>query len=139
MTDPQNAPVFLNGMGRGCIPSNHSQLFVYSRRPALGQADVAVLIGTEIDFRVNYGAPPLFNPGVKVIQIDIDQTEIGRNRDIDLGIIGDAGEVLKQLVAELDGRKMPDRKDVPIMTAQSVAMSKGFMGSPSLLVDPEQA
>ncbi len=98
------APVFLNGMGRGCVPGDHPQFFVFSRRFALGQADVAVLIGTEIDFRLNYGAPPLFNPQVKVIQIDIDQTEIGRNRSIDVGIVGDAGEVLKQLRAELDKR-----------------------------------
>jgi hypothetical protein len=34
--------------------------------------------------------------------------------------------------------KMPDRKDVPTITAQSVAMSKGFMVSPPLFVDPDE-
>jgi acetolactate synthase-1/2/3 large subunit len=101
-----NAPVFLNGMGRGCVPADHPQFFVYSRRFALSQADVVVLIGTEIDFRLNYGAPPLFNPQGKVIQIDIEQTEIGRNRNIDVGILGDAKEVLNQLLAELDNKKV---------------------------------
>ena len=48
-----HAPVFLNGMGRGCISSDNPQFFVYSRRFALSQADVAVLIGTEIDFRLS--------------------------------------------------------------------------------------
>ncbi|MFH1382220.1 MAG: thiamine pyrophosphate-binding protein [Chloroflexota bacterium] len=100
------APVFLNGMGRGCIPADHPQFSVYSRRLALGQADVIVLIGTVIDFRLNYGAPPLFNKGVKVIQIDIDQTEIGHNRPIDVGILGDTKEVLKQLLAELPAGKV---------------------------------
>ena len=104
-----NAPVFLNGMGRGCISADHPQFFVYSRRFALSQADVAVLIGTEIDFRLNYGAPPLFNPKGKVIQIDIDPTEIGHNRNIDVGIVGDAREVLQQLLAELDKKRMPRR------------------------------
>lgn len=105
-----NAPVFLNGMGRGCVPVDHPQFFVYSRRFAVSQADVVVLIGTEIDFRLNYGAPPLFNPEGKVIQIDIDQTEIGRNRSIDVGIMGDAKEVLNQLLAELDKKKVRKSK-----------------------------
>jgi acetolactate synthase-1/2/3 large subunit len=104
-----DAPVFLNGMGRGCIPADHPQFFVYSRRFALSQADVAVLMGTEIDFRMNYGAPPLFNPEGKVIQIDIDPTEIGHNRNIDVGIVGDAREVLLQLMAELERKKMARR------------------------------
>ena len=104
-----DAPVFLNGMGRGCVPADHAQFFVYSRRFALSQADVTVLLGTEIDFRLNYGAPPLFNPKGKVIQIDIDQTEIGHNRNIDVGIVGDAREVLQQLLAELERKKMSRR------------------------------
>ena len=104
-----NAPVFLNGMGRGCIPADHPQFFVYSRRFALSQADVAVLIGTEIDFRLNYGAPPLFNPKGKVIQIDIDPTEIGHNRNIDVGIVGDTKEILNQLLTELHKKRMPRR------------------------------
>jgi len=104
-----DAPVFLNGMGRGCIPADHPQFFVYSRRLALSQADVTVLIGTEIDFRLNYGAPPLFNPKGKVIQIDIDPTEIGHNRNIDVGILGDAREVLRQLLAELEHKRITRR------------------------------
>jgi acetolactate synthase-1/2/3 large subunit len=103
------APVFLNGMGRGCISADHPQFFVYSRRFALSQADVAVLIGTEIDFRLNYGAPPLFNPKGKVIQIDIDPTEIGHNRSIDVGIVGDTKEILNQLLTELGKKRMPQR------------------------------
>jgi acetolactate synthase-1/2/3 large subunit len=105
------APVFLNGMGRGCVSADHPQFFIYSRRFALSQADVALIIGTELDFRMNYGAPPLFNPEGKVIQIDIDPTEIGHNRNIDVGIVGDAKEVLLQLMAELEGKKMPKRTD----------------------------
>ena len=105
-----NAPVFLNGMGRGCVPADHPNFFVYSRRLALGEGDVTVLIGTEIDFRVNYGAPPLFNQSGKVIQIDIDETQIGRNRDINVGIVGDAKEVLKQLLAELGKRNVRKSK-----------------------------
>jgi acetolactate synthase-1/2/3 large subunit len=44
-----------------------------------------------------------------VIQIDIDPTEIGHNRNIDVGIVGDAREVLHQLLAALDQKRMPRR------------------------------
>jgi acetolactate synthase-1/2/3 large subunit len=105
------APTYLNGMGRGCISPDHPLFFNYSRRFAFSQADVALLIGTAIDFRLNYGEPPFFNKDTKVIQIDIDQTEIGHNRLVDVGIMGDIKEVLKQLLIELEGIKAKDRSD----------------------------
>ncbi len=135
-----NAPVFLNGMGRGCVPCDHSQFFVYSRRFALSQADVAVLIGTEIDFRLSYGAPPLFNPDGKVIQIDIDQTEIGHNRDIDIGILGDTREVLRQLLAELNKKRMPDRtawlSKIRAFEAKRVEALEPFLNSDAVPIHP---
>ena len=135
-----HAPVFLNGMGRGCISSDHPQFFVYSRRFALSQADVAVLMGTEIDFRLNYGAPPLFNPKGKVIQIDIDPTEIGHNRDIDVGIVGDAREVLQQLLAELDKKRMPRRtawlEKVRASEAERLRALDPFLNSNAVPIHP---
>jgi len=135
-----HAPVFLNGMGRGCIPCDHAQFFVYSRRFALSQADVTVLIGTEIDFRLNYGAPPLFNPEGKVIQIDIDQTEIGHNRNIDIGIVGDTKEVLGQLLAELDRKRMPKRtawlERVRAFEAERVRTLEPLLSSDAVPIHP---
>jgi len=134
------APVFLNGMGRGCVPGDHPQFFVYSRRFATGQADVVVLIGTEIDFRLNYGMPPLFCQEGKVIQIDIDQTEIGRNRCVDVGIVGDAREVLCQLLAELNKRKARKRaawlKKVRAFETERVSALKPFLNSDAVPIHP---
>jgi len=48
-------PVFTNGMGRGCIPADHELAFSRSRRTALGGADVVVVIGTPLDFRLGFG------------------------------------------------------------------------------------
>jgi acetolactate synthase-1/2/3 large subunit len=95
------APVFLNSLGRGALPPEHPCLFVLSRRFAMSQADVILILGAPLDFRLDFGQPPLFPPEAKVIQVDIDQTEIGHNRLIDVGIMGDPGEVLRQLVGEL--------------------------------------
>ena len=92
-------PVYLNGMGRGCLPPDHPSFFQRSRKEALAQADVVLVVGTPLDFRIGYGTEPTFAAGAKVIQVDIDAAEIGRNRPIDVGIVGDARSVLEALEA----------------------------------------
>jgi acetolactate synthase-1/2/3 large subunit len=49
-------PVFTNGSGRGCIPADHELAFSRSRRLATSGADVVVVIGTPLDFRLSFGA-----------------------------------------------------------------------------------
>jgi len=92
-------PVYLNGMGRGCLPREHPAFFDLSRKDALAAADVVLVVGTPLDFRLGYGTEPTFATGAKVIQVDIDATEIGRNRPIDVGIVGDSRSVLEALAA----------------------------------------
>jgi acetolactate synthase-1/2/3 large subunit len=92
-------PVYLNGMGRGCLPPDHAEFFQHTRKEALGEADVVILVGTPLDFRVGYGAEPGIPAGARMIQVDADATEIGRNRPIDVGIVGDSRSVLEQLEA----------------------------------------
>ncbi len=46
------APVYLNGMGRGCLPPEHPCFFQHSRKDALAEADVVLVVGTPLDFRV---------------------------------------------------------------------------------------
>jgi acetolactate synthase-1/2/3 large subunit len=48
-------PVFTNGMGRGSLPPEHPLAFAKARRAALGGADVVVVIGTPLDFRLSFG------------------------------------------------------------------------------------
>jgi acetolactate synthase I/II/III large subunit len=92
-------PVYLNGMGRGCLPPDHPSFFQHTRKEALGEADVVLVVGTPLDFRVGYGSEPTFASGAKVVQVDVDATEIGRNRPIEVGIVGDTRSVLSQLEA----------------------------------------
>lgn len=92
-------PVYLNGMGRGCLPPDHAEFFQHTRKEALGEADVVMLVGTPLDFRVGYGAEPGIPAGARMIQVDADAAEIGRNRPIDVGIVGDSRSVLEQLEA----------------------------------------
>jgi acetolactate synthase-1/2/3 large subunit len=92
-------PVYLNGMGRGCLPPDHPSALQLSRKEALAQADVVVALGTPLDFRLGYGTEPTFAPGARVVQVDVDAAEIGRNRPVEVGIVGDARSVLEQLEA----------------------------------------
>jgi acetolactate synthase-1/2/3 large subunit len=48
-------PVFANGMGRGSLPPSHPLAFTKARRAALKGADVVAVIGTPLDFRINFG------------------------------------------------------------------------------------
>ncbi len=93
-------PVYLNGMGRGCLSPEHPCFFQHSRKEALAEADVVLVVGTPLDFRVGYGTEPTFAHGVRVVQVDVDAAEIGRNRPIDVGIVGDSRSVLTQIEAD---------------------------------------
>jgi acetolactate synthase-1/2/3 large subunit len=99
LAESTGVPVYLNGMGRGCLPSDHPSFLQLSRKEALGRADVVLVVGTPLDFRVGYGSPPTFAGDARVIQVDIDGSDIGRNRPVEVGIIGDSRSVLEQLRA----------------------------------------
>jgi acetolactate synthase-1/2/3 large subunit len=107
-SDASQAPFFLNGMARGGLPASSPNLFARSRKPAMAQADVIVVFGTPFDFRLDYGR--VFNPQAKLIQVDLDGAELGRNRRVDVAIHGDTGIVLKQLLLALDN-KGPQRPE----------------------------
>lgn len=90
-------PVYLNGAGRGCLPASHPLFFQHTRKEALSGADVVFVIGTPFDFRLNYGSEPTFSAESKIVQVDIDPTEIGRNRPVEVGIIADSFSALTAL------------------------------------------
>jgi acetolactate synthase-1/2/3 large subunit len=87
-------PTYLNGAGRGCLPPDHPMFFQHNRKDALTGADVVFVIGTPFDFRLNYGAEPTFSSSSKIVQVDIDPTEVGRNRPVDVGIVADSRSAL---------------------------------------------
>ncbi len=92
-------PVYLNGAARGCLPAGFPLFMSRSRRYALSVADAVMVIGTPFDFRLGYGQR--LSLEAKVIQIDLDSSEIGHNRDVDVGIAGHGGAILGQMAAAL--------------------------------------
>lgn len=97
-----NLPAYLNGAGRGTLPPGDPHHFQLSRRYAFNNADVIVIVGTPFDFRMGYGRR--LPETATVVQIDLDYGTVGKNRDIDLGIVGDAKLVLESVSAAVSGR-----------------------------------
>ncbi len=94
-------PVFTNGMARGQLPMSHPQFFNRSRRDALGTADLVILAGTPLDFRMKYGAS--IPTDTKIVQLDLDETLIGQNRSADVGLVGNVGANLDALLEAVGG------------------------------------
>jgi len=64
---------------------------------ALGQADVVLVLGTPLDFRLGYGRPPSFAENVRVAMVDCDPAELGRNRPLAVGLTSHIGLTLRAL------------------------------------------
>lgn len=101
LAEKLQAPVFLNGGGRGSLPPDHPLFFSLARRAALGGADLLLLVGTKLDFRLSYGQPPLIPANAKIVWLDTLAQDIGVNRGADVGIPGDVGAVMGQIAAAL--------------------------------------
>jgi thiamine pyrophosphate-dependent acetolactate synthase large subunit-like protein len=93
-------PFYTTPQGRGVIPEDHPLSFLSARNQAWKEADVVLVVGTRFNFIIGFGLPPRWAEDVKFIQVDIADEEIGRNRPVDIGIVGDAKMVLRQLIDE---------------------------------------
>ena len=93
-------PVYLNGMGRGMLRADHPQFFNRTRRQAMKECDVFVLVGSPLDFRLRFGAS--VPADARIVQFDMDATLIGQNRSADVGVVGNIGAALEQLTDLLE-------------------------------------
>jgi acetolactate synthase I/II/III large subunit len=86
--------------GKGGIPDDHPLCGgpVGYDFGSIAGADVMLVIGVRFEEILNYGKGAFYAPSVKVISVDIEPLEIGRNRPVDIGIWGDAKAVLTQLI-----------------------------------------
>jgi acetolactate synthase-1/2/3 large subunit len=99
--DDTRIPSFTNGMGRGTIPHDSPQLFNRVRREAFKKADLVVLAGSLLDFRLNFGRS--IPKEARIIQLEMDNTLIGHNRDSDVGLVGNLActfELMLQLMKD---------------------------------------
>ncbi|HSU59756.1 MAG TPA: biosynthetic-type acetolactate synthase large subunit [Bryobacteraceae bacterium] len=103
-----DVPTVCTLMGLGGLPAEHPNFISmpgmhgsYAANMGLSNTDLIIALGVRFDDRVT-GRLAAFAPHAKVIHIDVDPAEIGKNRYADLPIVGDARRVLPKLAAELN-------------------------------------
>ncbi len=102
LVDNLGMPFLPSPMGRGFIPDDHPMNFNAARSTLMQGADVVLVVGARLNWMFDFGRR--FAPDAKIIHIDIEPEEIGLNRAVDVGIIGDAGQALSQILGEMEGR-----------------------------------
>lgn len=95
-------PAYTNGAARGIFKNDDPFSFDRTRSKALAEADVILVVGAPFDFRLGYGK--LLNPAARVVQIDQNYAVIGKNRDIELGLLGHAGTIFRAVIDAVTGR-----------------------------------
>jgi acetolactate synthase-1/2/3 large subunit len=102
-------PVFLNGLARGCLPADHELFFSRARSTGLSGADVALVIGVPLDFRLGFGAA--FSPEGEIVAIDAAEPERDHPRPVAAELIGALPGTLDALrSAAAGGAHLPERE-----------------------------
>ena len=104
LVESTGIPFYTTPQGRGAIPEDHRLFFGGARSTAFKEADVVLVVGTRANSMLFNLRAPRFSADAKFIEVNIDGTELGRNRPVDVGIQGDAKMVLQQLMEEAKGR-----------------------------------
>jgi thiamine pyrophosphate-dependent acetolactate synthase large subunit-like protein len=105
LAEALRVPVFLNGLGRGCIPADHELAFSRARSKALSEADVALVIGVPLDFRLGFGA--VFAKDAKVIAVDVAEPERDFPRKVSVELYGALPATLESLRIAAAGHSYP--------------------------------
>jgi acetolactate synthase-1/2/3 large subunit len=102
-------PIFTGNSGRGSISDTHPLCFQSSLviRPGaafftLASADLILFLGSRLSLFYVFG--DIFRKDAKFIQADIEAEEIGRNRSVDLGVVGDVGALLDEMNRGIDAQ-----------------------------------
>ena len=105
---------FLNSpMGKGTMPDDDALSVGAARSTALREADLVLLLGARLNWIMHFGLPPRFHKDVRVIQLDIEPTEIGTNVPAEVALVGDGKAVVGQLNQALGNRQWFYPKDTP--------------------------
>ncbi len=120
-------PVFANSKARGMMPEDHALSGrSFSTLGALGQMgmqfDTGLVLGARLGLFTGGRSTMIIPEKARLIQVDIEGHEIGRNRDIDLGIMADCGETLRALAAAAQSRDWTPRSE----WQEAVRQARGF-------------
>ena len=124
-------PVLSTMMGIGVMPSDHplylGMLGTHGRKcanKALHTTDLAIVCGARLGDRAIAAPDQMSENTTKIIHIDIDPAEIGKNVRVDIPIVGDMNHVLKNLIDNIDGYRINDEWDAEVKDLKAHFQSK---------------
>jgi acetolactate synthase-1/2/3 large subunit len=134
-------PTYTNGMGRGTVPPGSPEFLNRSRRSALEKIDCILLAGTLLDFRMRFGQT--IPADAKIIQLDMDATLIGQNRQTDVGLVGNLSNSFEMLLEEMkNGGVQLDfsewRDELRAIESAAEAKVEAALNSDETPVDPQR-
>jgi acetolactate synthase I/II/III large subunit len=94
-------PVFLNGLARGCVQADHPMFFSRARGAALKSADVALVVGVPMDFRLGFGAS--FGDETQIVAIDSARPARAHPRAVAAELYGGVADTLDALRSGVGG------------------------------------
>ncbi|SHJ00947.1 acetolactate synthase, large subunit [Geosporobacter subterraneus DSM 17957] len=155
LSEDGSIPVVNTLMGLGSFPRNHPLSLGMvgmhgfpEANLAVTHSDLVIAIGARFSDRV-IGAVDQFAPKAKVIHIDADKVEIGKNKEVHLSLVGDVKNILKALVgkiekksrsqwlAEVEGWKRPIAYPKDTLTAKEIITKANQMTGPDTIVTTE--
>jgi acetolactate synthase-1/2/3 large subunit len=98
LAEQRRIPVLMNGMARGTVPADHPLAFSRARSKALAEADVAVVVGVPMDFRLGFGG--VFGSETQLVVADRVRPDRDHPRPIAAGLYGDLSATLTALGGE---------------------------------------
>src|SRR6478609_1146763 len=135
-------PTITNGMGRGVVPGGHPLLVTKARSAALGGADLVVVVGTPLDFRLGYG---LFGgqdgPPAQVVHVADSPGQLSGHAELAGSVSGDLSAVFDGLLGELEVQvRRPDWSawvgDLQAAVAAAVERDSALLGAEADPIHP---
>jgi acetolactate synthase-1/2/3 large subunit len=115
LAEQRRIPVLMNGMARGVVPADHPLAFSRARGKALREADVALVVGVPMDFRLGFGG--VFGEHTQLVVADRAEPARAHPRPIAAGIYGDLTSILSALTGSGDHQGWIDE----LRTAETAA------------------
>jgi acetolactate synthase-1/2/3 large subunit len=108
-------PVFLNGLARGCVGADHELFFSRTRSQALKGADVALVIGVPMDFRLGFGGS--FGDDTAIVVIDVAEPQRRHPREPAVELYGELSSTLADLRTAVGGKALHSERWVADLRA----------------------
>jgi acetolactate synthase-1/2/3 large subunit len=134
-------PVVANGQGRGILPAGHELLVTRARSTAFGQADLVIVVGTPLDFRLGYGEFGGKNgsPPARVVHVADAARQLATHRDLDGAAAGDLAAFFADLASAAAGPAPWADSWLPELqaaSARAIAADTGLLRSDASPIHP---